>query len=240
MDDSIHVKISGDWITKVASPRKVEIRHMDIAWDNTNLGAGKRVMVYDHDRKRELATARIDRYEAIDHRRGWVTLDREVPEIKTGDSLYLEAEGEAVIERCRFETQLQRAILTHQPTVIRDCSIRDNGQGIVMEFVDIEGPPSQRLRVENCSFSNLTRRAISIYCSSKDYDQKGDPQFICQGSTFDLPEGIPAFKVVNSRGVALLGNHFLNAGRKPSLNRYAQLHNSPIRVNRDNTFTPPP
>ena len=43
MDDAIHFKICGDWITEVAYPRRVKIRHRDIAWDHTNLGQGKGV-----------------------------------------------------------------------------------------------------------------------------------------------------------------------------------------------------
>ena len=236
MDDAIHIKISGDWITEVASPRRVKIRHMDIAWDGTNLAAGKRVMVYDHDRKRELATAEIVVYEPIDYRTGWVTLDQDVPEMSTGDSFYLEAEGEAVIRRCRFGTQLQRAILTHQPTLIQNCHIRDNGQGIVVSFVDIEGPPSQRIRVEDCSFVNLKYRAVSIVCPSKDYDQKGDPQFLCSGSTFDLLPGAAAFRVVNSKGISLTGNRYLYRHEKPAMEKYLILENSPLREASGNRY----
>jgi len=237
MDDSIHIKISGDWITEVASPRRVRIRHMDIAWDNTNLGPGKRVMAYDHDRNRELATATIIEYEPIDHRHGWVTLDRDIPELSVNDSFYLEAEGEAIIERCQFGTQLQRAVLTHQPTVIRDCTIEDNGQGIVVGFGGaIEGPPSQRLRVERCRFTRLKRRAIYVQCPSKDYDQKGDPQFICTESVFRLPEGSPAFHVINSQGVALRNNRYYYAEHKPSLDEYLIFDNSPLREDHGNVF----
>jgi hypothetical protein len=238
MDDSIHVKISGDWITEVASPRRVRIRHMDIAWDNTNLGRGKRVLVYDHDDKREVATAFLAEYEAIDHRTGWVTLDRDVPEMGVKDSLYLEAQGEALIERCSFGTQLQRAILTHQPTRIRDCLIQDNGQGIVVSFTGIEGPPSQRLHVERCTFSNLKLRAIYVQCPSTDYDQKGDPQFICSDSTFRLPPGVPAFEVIHSRGVSLRNNRYVYCGTRPALEDYRILTDSPLLEDRDNIFVP--
>jgi hypothetical protein len=236
MDDSIHIKISGDWITKVESPRRVQIRHMDIAWDATNLRTGKRAMIYDHDKKHELATVEIVKYDPIDFRQGWVTLDRDVPEMEKDDSFYLEATGEALIERCRFETQLQRCILTHQPTLIRDCTMQDTMQGIVLGFGQIEGPPSQRLRVENCVFKNLSTRAISNVCPSQDYDQKGDPQLICRNSVFDLPEGVPAFNVVNSKGVELQDNRYLYSNDKPGEEKYISLINSPIRKNSGNRF----
>lgn len=236
MDDAIHIKTSGDWITQVESPRRVKIRHMDIAWDNTNLGEGKRVMVYDHDSKRELAVAVIVQCQPTDYRSGWVTLDRDVPEMAVDDSLYLEARGEAVINRCRFGTQLQRAILTHQPTLIRECSIEDNGQGVVVGFDGIEGPPSQRLRVEKCTFSRLSVRAIYIQCPSKQYDQKGDPQFICTGSVFSLPQGVPALQVINSMGVSLKDNRYIYSGDKPSLEQYIILINSPLRDCDNNVF----
>jgi len=237
MDDSIHIKISGDWITKVETPRRVQIEHMDIGWDATNLGAGKRAMIYDHDGKRELATVRIVKYEPIDYREGWATLDRDVPEMEVNDSFYLEAVGEALIENCRFETQLQRCILMHQPTLIRNCSMQDTKQGIVLGFGgQIEGPPSQRLRVENCVFKNLSMRAISNVCPSHDYDQKGDPQLVCRDSVFDLPEHVPAFNVVNSRGVELQGNRYLYSDTKPDETKYIGLKNSPLRKNSDNQF----
>jgi hypothetical protein len=240
MDDAIHIKISGDWITQVASPHRVKIRHMDIALDNTNVGTGKRVMVYDHDGKRELASATIARYQPLDYRTGWVTLDRDVPGMKVNDSLYLNAEGEAVIERCRFGTQLQRAILTHQPTLIRACSIEDNGQGIVVSFGDIEGPPSQRLRVDRCTFRRLKSRAVYVQCPSQQYNQGGDPQFTCTNSVFQLPPGVPAFHIINSQGVALRDNRHFHAGRRPSLDRYRILTNSPLREDHNNVFVARP
>lgn len=236
MDDSIHVKISGDWIMEVASPRRVRIQHMDIMHDNTNLATGRRVMVYDHGGKRAVASATIADYAPLDHRSGWATLDRDVPGIAVRQSLYLEAEGEAVIERCTFGTQLQRAILTHQPTVIRGCVITHNGQGIVVAFQSIEGPPSQRLRVEGCRFSDLTRGAISVACPSPDYDQKGDPQFICVGNTFRLPPGVPAIQVTHSRGVALRENTFYGDARAPAATEVIKLTGSPLREDRGNRF----
>jgi hypothetical protein len=238
MDDAIHIKISGDWITEVISPRRVKIRHMDIAWDNTNLGPGKRVMVYDHDSKRELATATIVDYQAIDYRQAWVTLDRDVPDMAVQDSLYLEATGEALIDNCHFGTQLQRAILTHQPTLIRSCTIEDNGQGIVVGFTGIEGPPSQRLRVEDCTFTRLQYRAISVTCPSKIYDQKGNPQFICSDSLFNLAPGVPAFHITRSRGVSLRNNRYLYIGPEPDLDQYRLLIDSPLHENITNRFIP--
>jgi len=236
MDDSIHVKISGDWITRVQSPRRVKIRHMDLGWDATNLGTGKRVMIYDHDQKRELATARIVSYKPINFRQGWVTLDRDVPEMRENDSLYLDAVGEVLIENCRFGTQLQRCILIHQPTLIRNCSMQDTRQGIVLGFKDIEGPPSQRLRIENCVFRNLSLRAVSNVCPSRHYNQKGDPQLICRNCVFDLPPGVPAFNIVNSNGVELQNNCYLYSGARPAEEKYIYRVNSPLRKNSGNRF----
>lgn len=240
MDDSIHVKISGDWVREVASRRRVRIQHMDIAHDNTNLSAGRRVLVYDHERKRQLGLLRIAHYEPIDARGGWVTLEADVDGIEKGDSLYLMSEGEAVIEDCTFNTQLQRAILTHQPTLIRRCEINDNGQGIVVSFGDIEGPPTQRIRVEDCMFRNLSVRALTIACPSRDYDQGGDPQFIASGNHFFLPAGVPALQVRNSQGVALIDNVYHHFGPAPRPSEYIVLVNSPLRDDRGNRFSPVP
>ncbi len=240
MDDSIHVKISGDWVREVASPTRLRIQHMDISLDNTNLGAGRRVLVYDHKGKRQLGLLRIAQYEPLDARSGWVTLEAEVPDIKPGDSLYLMSEGEALIEDCTFNTQLQRAILTHQSTLIRRCEINDNGQGVVVGFGDIEGPPTQRIRVEDCIFRDLSVRALSIACPSRDYDQGGDPQFIAIGNRFFLPAKVPALQVRNSAGVALIGNVFHHVGPAPSWAAFLVLINSPLRTEQDNRFVPGP
>ena len=240
MDDSIHVKISGDRVREVASPRRVRIQHMDIAHDNTNLSTGRRVLVYNHERKRQLGLLRVAQYEPIDARSGWVTLETDVAGIEKGDSLYLMSEGEAVIEDCTFNTQLQRAILTHQPTLIRRCEINDNGQGIVVGFGDIEGPPTQQIRVEDCTFRNLSVRALTIACPSRDYDQGGDPQFIATGNHFLLPTGVPALQVRNSQGVALIENVYHHFGPAPRPAEYVNLINSPLREDRGNRFVPAP
>lgn len=238
MDDSIHVKISGDWVREVASPRRVRIQHMDIVLDNTNLGAGRRVLVYDHQRKRQLGLLRIAAYEPLDARSGWVTLEADVPGIKAGDSLYLMSDGEARIEDCVFNTQLQRAILTHQSTLIRGCEFNDTGQGVVVGFVDIEGPPTQRIRIEEGIFRNLSVRAISIACPSADYDQGGDPQLIVKNNRFFLPARVPALHVRNSAGVAVIGNVFHYRDQPPSRSELLLLTHSPLRVDEDNRIVP--
>lgn len=240
MDDSIHVKISGDWVREVATARRLRTQHMDISLDNTNLGPGRRVLVYDHQRKRQRGLLRIAHYEPLDSRGGWVTLEADVPGIKLGDSLYLMSEGEALIEDCTFNTQLQRAILTHQPTLIRRCEINDNGQGVVVGFGDIEGPPTQRIRVEDCTFRDLSVRALSIACPSQDYDQGGDPQFIATGNRFFLPPKVPALQVRNSAGVALIGNVFHHDGPPPVRSEFLILINSPLRTDEGNRFVPAP
>ena len=117
-----------------------------------------------------------------------------------------------------------------------DSVILDNGQGIVVGFGDIEGPPSQRLHVEHCRFARLKYRAISVTCPSKDYDHKGDPQFICIGSVFSLPPDIPAFRITNSQGVSLRNNRYLYSGIKPTLDRYRLLIDSPLREDVNNWF----
>ena len=71
--------------------------------DNTNLGIGKTVMVYDPEQNRELGMAMIKDFEHLDHRSGWVTLDRNIENIKRGDRLYLQAENEAIIQNCQFD-----------------------------------------------------------------------------------------------------------------------------------------
>ncbi|MDG1729916.1 MAG: hypothetical protein P8K68_06920 [Algibacter sp.] len=236
LDDGIHIKISGDEIEKIVSSQKIKIRHMDTR-DNTNLGIGKRVMVYDPINKKELATAKILTFEYIDHKSGWVTLNQVVPDIKVGHILYLQSDTEAVIQNCQFGTQLQRAILTHQPTTIKNCAILDNGQGINMALSTsgIEGPPTQRLIVDNAAFVNLTKAGIFIECPSKEYNQLGSPQLIIKNSIFNLPNGVSALNIKNSNGVFLSRNKFSYVEIKPD-NSIFQFSNTEITNNSHNIF----
>ena len=110
----------------------------------------------------------------------------------------------------------------------------------VVSFGDIEGPPTQRIRVEDCIFRNLSLRALTIACPSRDYDQGGDPQFIATGNHFFLPTGVPALQVRNSQGVALIDNGYHHFGPAPRPAEYVILINSPLREDRGNRFLPVP
>jgi hypothetical protein len=237
LDDAIHIKISGDKIEEVVSPRKVRIAHMDTR-DNTNLGAGKTVMVFDPEENKQLAMAVIVDFEHIDHRRGWVTLDKDIDKLKEGVCLYLQAVDEAIIQNCQFGTQLQRAILTHQPTTIRNCAVVDNGKGLDQSLMSggIEGPPSQRVIFDNVTFVQLSQVAFNVNCPSKDYNQMGTPQLIIKNCLFNLPDRVPALKVVNSNGVSMVGNKFGCTKKKPDYNEYFQLINTEMIDFSDNTF----
>lgn len=237
LDDGIHIKMSGDIVQEVASSQKVRISHMDTR-DNTNLGIGKTVMVFDAEENKQLAMAVIADFEHINHRQGWVTFDKDVEGIKVGTRLYLQAENEAIIQNCVFGTQLQRAILTHQPTTIRNCIIMDTGKGIHQALATggIEGPPSQRIILDNVVFENLSNVAIEVYCPSKDYNQLGTPQLIVKNCLFNLPDGVPALKIENSNGVRMEGNKFGYKNRKPKVKNYFQLTNAEMTEFLDNIF----
>ena len=237
LDDAIHIKMSGDRVEEVASARKMRMTHMDTR-DNTNLGIGKTVMVFDPEENRQLAMAVITDFEHIDHRRGWVTLDRDIENLKTGTRLYLQAENEAIIQYCQFGTQLQRAILTHQPTTVKNCAILDNGKGLDQALASggIEGPPSQRVIFDNVAFVNLSYAGLQVRCPSKDYDQKGTPQLIVKNCLFNLPDGVPAVQIWNSNGVSMSGNNFRYEGKKPKEKDYFQLTNTEMIEFSDNTF----
>lgn len=230
MDDAIHIKISGDIIKEVESPDRFRILHSDIMWDNTNLGKGLEIMIYDPDTKRQKALCRITDYSPVNYREGWVTVDAPVAWLKPGDMVYLQADGEAVIRRCTFGTQLQRAILTHQPTHIDRCVIQDNGKGIHMSFGTglIEGPPTQKLRVTNTVFRNLVYSGIDIICPSHDYDQKGNPQLIVENCIFDMPDGIPVLNAKNSDGISLRNNTVSYSGILPDKKMIFRLEDSPL------------
>ena len=238
MDDAIHVKISGDKIIEVGSPGKVRICHMDVITDNTNLGTGKRVMIFSPSSNRQLAMSVISGIEYIDYRNAWITFEENVPGIKAGDCLYLQAENEAIIRNSQFGTQLQRAILTHQPTLIIHCAIIDNGKGLdqALSTAGIEGPPSQRVIFENCAFVNLSNVALDVKCPSKDYDQLAVPQLKVENCLFNLPDGIPALKALNSAGVSLTGNHFCYQKKEPDKDNYFQLTNCQFIDFRNNIF----
>jgi hypothetical protein len=109
---------------------------------------------------------------------------------------------------------------------------------VVVGFGDIEGPPTQRIRVEDCTFRNLSVRAVSIACPSGDYDQGGDPQFIALGNGFFLPAKVPALQVRNSAGVAHRSNVFYHDGAAPRRSELVVLINSPLRTEEDNRFVP--
>jgi len=237
LDDAIHIKISGDKVEEVASKRKIRIAHMDTN-DNTNLGIGKKVMVFDAEENKQLAMAVIMDFEHIDHRRGWVTLDKDVENLKVGTRLYLQAENEAIIQNCQFGTQLQRAILTHQPTTVRNCAIVDNGLGLNLTLTSggIEGPPSQRVIFENVAFVNLSNAGMLVLSPSKDYNQLGTPQLIVKNCLFNLPDGIPALQVKNSNGVSMVGNKFAYSNRKPKEKELFQLNNTEMIEFSGNTF----
>ncbi len=237
LDDAIHIKMSGDVVEEVASLQKVRIAHMDTR-DNTNLGIGKKVMVFDADLNRQLAMAMIADFEHINHRQGWVTLDRKVEGIKVGTRLYLQAENEAIIQNCQFGTQLQRAILTHQPTTIRNCAIIDNGKALDQALATggIEGPPSQRVIIDNVVFENLSQVALQVGCPSKEYNQLGTPQLIVKNCLFNLPDGVPALNINNSNGVTMVGNKFGYLKKKPKQKDYFQLNNTDMMEFSRNTF----
>ncbi len=237
LDDAIHIKMSGDRVEEVASARKVRITHMDTR-DNTNLGIGKIVMVFDAEENRQLAMVVIADFEHIDHRSGWVTLEKDVENLRVGVRLYLQAENEAIIQNCVFGTQLQRAILTHQPTTIRNCVITDNGVGLYQALTSggIEGPPSQRVVLENVIFDNLSSVAIEVHCPSKEYDQIGTPQLIVENCLFNLADGIPALKIKNSNGVSMIGNKFGYLNKEPKQEDYIQLSNTDMVEFTDNTY----
>lgn len=238
MDDAIHIKISGDDIKEILSPRKFRIGHKDILWDNTNLDVGKEIMLFDSKSLKQLAICNIVEYEAINSREGIVTIDQDIPDISLDVCVYLQGKGEAIIRNCEFGTQLQRGILTHQPTYVYGCTIIDNGKGFDLALLSggIEGPPTQRLTVENCVFKNLSYVGLEINCSSLDYDQKGIPQLIIKKCTFDLPEKVPALKVKNSSGVSLIENIYYYKDKKPDYEFYMQLENTKIIQNENNVF----
>jgi len=237
LDDAIHIKISGDRIEEVESPRKFRITHMDTR-DNTNLGIGKSVMVYDPEAKNQLEMAVITDFEHIDHRRGWVTINKDVKGVKKGVLLYLQAANEAIIQNCQFGTQLQRAILTHQPTTIRNCAIIDNGKGLDQALATggIEGPPSQRVIFDNVTFVDLSYVGLDVNCSSKDYNQLGTPQLIVKDCLFNLPDGVPALRIKNSNGVSMTGNRFAYKDKVPNEKDLFQLTNTEFLKFTDNEY----
>lgn len=238
MDDAIHMKISGDVVQQVLAPNRLRICHADIASDNTHLAQGLEVMVYCPNDKRQLAMCRIEHYEPINYREGIVTLSQPVPQAQPGTMLYLQSLSEAQIEHCTFATQLQRAILTHQPAHVSHCLIQDNGIAFdqALWTGGIEGPPNQTLTVEHCVMKNLAWAAFRIDCPSTHYDQKGCPQLRVYHCVLDLAQGVPALKVNNSWGVSMEHNVFRTTTPRPTL---IQLQNTPLVHDEHNLFVSP-
>ena len=215
MDDAVHIKMSGDRVTAVASPRVCTIEHSDILWDNTNLGTGKRVMVFEKQTGRQLDTCVVMRYVPHDYRRGEVWLDHDVSGLREGMMLYLMPVGEALVAGCTFATQLQRAILTHQRTLVSCCRVEDNGIGLDLALMSdgIEGPPNQQVRVDRCVFSRIAWSVINDTCPSDGYWQNdsrgpGQPpaQLMVTHSEFQLDSGVRLLRAVRAHGVVLHGN----------------------------------
>ena len=238
MDDAIHIKMSGDAITEVLAPNKFRIAHKDILWDNTNLGTGKKVMVFTPETSMQLAECAIADYRPINCREGIVTLDKDVAEADTKTCLYLQSDEEAVIENCTFGTQLQRGILTHQPTRVSGCTIEDNGLAFELALMSggIEGPPTQRLTIENCTFRNLVWGGISDVCPSHAYNQKGTPQLIIRNCTFDMRHNVPLVSAVNSNGVSFTGNTIIRKDGNSTAASFFQLTNTALLENSGNKY----
>lgn len=238
MDDAIHIKMSGDAIKEILATNKFKIEHKDILWDNTNLGKGKKVMVFNPETSKQLAECTITDYEPLNYREGIVTLDKNVAEADTKTCLYLQSDEEAVITGCTLGTQLQRGILTHQPTKVTNCTIEDNGLAFELALLSggIEGPPTQKLTIENCIFRNLVWGGISVNCPSHDYNQKGTPQLVVKNNIFDLRHNIPLVSAVNSNGVSFTGNTIINKNGNAAALSFFRLANSPVLENKDNRY----
>lgn len=242
MDDAIHIKMSGDAIKEVFAQNKFKIEHKDILWDNTNLGKGKKVMVFNPETSKQLAECTITDYEPLNYREGIVTLDKNVAEADTKTCLYLQSDEEAVITGCTLGTQLQRGILTHQPTKVTNCTIEDNGLAFELALLSggIEGPPTQKLTIENCIFRNLVWGGISVNCPSHDYNQKGTPQLVVKNNIFDLRHNIPLVSAVNSNGVSFTGNKIITKKANVAEASLFRLINTPVLENSNNLYTSQP
>ena len=242
MDDAIHIKMSGDAIKEVFAQNKFKIEHKDILWDNTNLGKGKKVMVFNPETSKQLAECTITDYEPLNYREGIVTLDKKVAEADTKTCLYLQSDEEAVITGCTLGTQLQRGILTHQPTKVTNCTIEDNGLAFELALLSggIEGPPTQKLTIENCIFQNLVWGGISVDCPSHNYNQKGTPQLIVKNCTFDLQHKVPIVSATNSNGVSFTGNKIITKKANVAEASLFRLINTPVLENSNNLYTSQP
>lgn len=242
MDDAIHIKMSGDAIKEILATNKFKIEHKDILWDNTNLGKGKKVMVFNPETSKQLAECTITDYEPLNYREGIVTLDKNVAEADTKTCLYLQSDEEAVITGCTLGTQLQRGILTHQPTKVTNCTIEDNGLAFELALLSggIEGPPTQKLTIENCIFQNLVWGGISVNCPSHDYNQKGTPQLVVKNNIFDLRHNIPLVSATNSNGVSFTGNKIITKKANVAEASLFRLINTPVLENSNNLYTSQP
>ena len=242
MDDAIHIKMSVDAIKEILATNKFKIEHKDILWDNTNLGKGKKVMVFNPETSKQLAECTITDYEPLNYREGIVTLDKNVAEADTKTCLYLQSDEEAVITGCTLGTQLQRGILTHQPTKVTNCTIEDNGLAFELALLSggIEGPPTQKLTIENCIFRNLVWGGISVNCPSHDYNQKGTPQLVVKNNIFDLRHNIPLVSAVNSNGVSFTGNKIITKKANVAEASLFRLINTPVLENSNNLYTSQP
>ena len=242
MDDAIHIKMSGDAIKEILATNKFKIEHKDILWDNTTLGKGKKVMVFNPETSKQLAECTITDYEPLNYREGIVTLDKNVAEADTKTCLYLQSDEEAVITGCTLGTQLQRGILTHQPTKVTNCTIEDNGLAFELALLSggIEGPPTQKLTIENCIFQNLVWGGISVDCPSHNYNQKGTPQLIVKNCTFDLQHKVPIVSATNSNGVSFTGNKIITKKANVAEASLFRLINTPVLENSNNLYTSQP
>lgn len=238
MDDAIHIKISGDAITEIISPSKFKIAHMDNISDNTNLGIGKEVMLFNAKNSRQIAMCKIIDYNPLNHREGIVTIDKDIHNLSKDVKLYLQANDKAIITNCKFGTQLQRGILTHQPTIVSNCEIIDNGKGFELALMSrgIEGPPTQSLLVDGCVFRNLSYIGLNVSCPSLEYEQKSVPQLIIKNCIFDLNDTIPILQLENSKGLSFTENKIIYSDKRPIWTERFKLKNSDIIEFKNNIY----
>ncbi len=204
MDDSINIKVSSNVVREIDG-RRLRLAHGDIAYNDVVLDAGDEVSLVSWAEKRHLGFATIREVERIGYRSVRVLLDRDVPGLALDDLVFLRPKTEAMVEDCRFGTQLKTALLVRPACRVNRCRFDDVAYGVHAFLADrIEGPAPFGIRVTDCEFVGSTVAGIAYSVPRLAVIPPGKRAVTVDGCRFVLTEGSgPAVNARNARGVVL-------------------------------------
>lgn len=238
MDDSINIKISSEIVKEVLGTR-VRLAHGDIVTDDLVIRPGQSLLFLGGPAKRHLGYAKILAVERIRYREAWITLDTTIPGLAVGDLAFLRPTTDAVVTRCEFRSQLKTALVTHPPTIISECVFTDVAYGVHAPFnSNIEGPPPQGMRVNQCRFVHPSVAAIALHLPALATGAPGRQALVADHCQFTVGDnrGV-VLNAYNQDGI-ILRNAQVSISDNRTKADLIRLHNCTNVVEEKVTFTP--